>query len=376
MKDNLYYADRLFRIIADSLSGREPDLSGLAEEDFLNIISLSLKHKISGLVIYALQDVAGLPRPVSDKILSMKNVLIMSEISRMGKNHEFGLLIKKLEEEKISYHVMKGFSISRKYPKPELRTMVDTDIFVEKDDFERSCRAIEALGYKEQEEYEKSFCHLGYFKRGAYFLEQHFSLGYEKFIGLRKVSDWYDSIIKNRVVREFEGVRYTAMGDNDEFIFFFIHLKNHFLGMCANLKQILEFPMYLMAGGLDFDYIKKYIDLLELNTLVSPVMYMCRKYFGVSIPGYDGDDGKELAEKLFSDIALLNDHRLSHIGVPSFTFLPIVRIKALKPLVYLQEILRNLFVCRRGLKKSFQTARRVCDLFYSRFDLLRALGAI
>ncbi len=376
MKDNVFYADRLIRIIADALSGYAPDLAGLDADDLMNIINFSVKHKVHGLIVYALKDMASLPPEVCDRVNSLKNMIVASEIMHINKNREFKLLVGALEEARISYHVMKGYAIAKKYPAPEFRLMVDIDVFVLMQDFQRSTEVFEALGYEKQEEYEKSFCHLGYFKSGAYFLEQHFSLGYENFIGPRKMNIWYDEIVENRVRRELEGTEYTAMGDNDEFIFLFIHLKNHLLGMCGNLKMLVEFGIILKAGGLDFDYINKHLDLLELRTIASPILYLCRKYFGVTIPGFEGDDGKETAEKLLSDVALLNDHRLVHEGVPSYMFLPIVRHKISKPLVYLQEILRNLIVYKRGWKDSVDRAFRVCGIFYGRFDLLYDIGAI
>lgn len=138
------------------------------------------------------------------------------------------------EENGIDYLPLKGCNLKKLYPRPELRIMVDADILIRMEQYDRIRPIMQRLGYKEGEE---SLHELNW-SRPELHLELHKRLfaPNERDLYAYFGEGWGKAV-------QTAGRRYD-LSPEDEFLYVFTHMAKHFRYGGIGIRQILDLYIY------------------------------------------------------------------------------------------------------------------------------------
>lgn len=180
------------------------------------------------------------------------------------------------EENGIDYLPLKGCNLKAMYPKPELRIMVDADILIRLEQYDRIRSIMLSLGYKEGEEslhelnWSSPELHLELHKRlfapNESDLHAYFGEGWGKAVRTR-------------------GHRYD-LSPEDEYLYIFTHMAKHFRYGGIGLRQILDLYIYRRAKPqLDEEKILQAVEALKMAEFYRNI----RRLLTVWFEGAPGD---------------------------------------------------------------------------------------
>ncbi len=163
-------------------------------------------------------------------------------------------LLNAFDENSIDYLPLKGITIKKLYPKPEMRVMSDADILVNLSQYTKIKRVMSEIGFKESRvtDHELQWIH------PALYVELHSKLipsyneDYYAYFG----DGW-------KLASKIENSSRFTMTREDEFIYIFTHFAKHYRDAGIGIKHILDIWLY-KKNYLDLD--EKYI-ITELKKL-------------------------------------------------------------------------------------------------------------
>lgn len=244
----------IINIIKAALSGEKQVLP----EDFNlnNAFSIAKRHSISPIFYYGAIN-CGIDNsdPMMQQLFMETCMNVASSERQM---HEIKNLFMQFENEDIDYLPLKGTIIKSLYPKPEMRVMVDADILIKTEQYDKIKPLVEKMGYTEIAE---SLCELIWDKKGVLHLELH------KAITPPNVEDFYEyfgngwskakSVENNK--NRFE------LSLEDHFIFIFTHFARHYRSGGIGIKHMTDIWVYKNAyQDMDYSYIEAELKKLNL----------------------------------------------------------------------------------------------------------------
>ena len=218
---------------------------------------------------------------------------ISKDIYKKFKNHTVAVMLNNdkvikgqweltdlLEKNNVKYAILKGLSVARYYPKPELRTLGDVDFLVSKDDFDSTKQLLIDNGYDLIKE-EMNHFHCA-FKKNDVIFELHFEM-----------SEFPNTELCNNLRKELEKATKctdTAVCLNNEFsaldelfqaVSLLLHTERHISKDGIGLRQLIDFGMFIDASP-NFLINQKNIDFLKnygLYKLTTVCNCLIDKYF-------------------------------------------------------------------------------------------------
>ncbi len=171
-------------------------------------------------------------------------------------------ICKLLEDNKISYCILKGLSVARYYNKPELRTLGDVDILVSKDEFEKAKSVFLENVYTLTEEENNYHCA---FRKNDVTLELHFSMSSfpETEVGdklKQTLENATDSIVKTTSA----GVEFYSLDNLYQAVSLLLHIERHLIADGIGLRQLLDFGVFVkenpgfLSDEENIDFLKRF----------------------------------------------------------------------------------------------------------------------
>ena len=204
----------------------------------------------------------------------------------------FDRLTARFEAEGIDYMPVKGATLKRLYPQPEMRTMGDCDVLIRKQQVHEADRIMRELGYSLQE----STNHVReYINKERMVIELHIKLLPDGEIDLEPYygDGWWTA----RPVPDHPH-RYE-MRPEDHYVFLFAHFVKHFRGVGAGIKFVIDFHVFRQAyPDMDMDYIRNELEKLGLDEFYDNICRTVAVWFNDAEP----DEKTEyLTNRLFNN---------------------------------------------------------------------------
>ncbi len=182
-----------------------------------------------------------------------------------------------MERNGIWYMPLKGIMLKDMYPKMGLRQMADNDIL-----FDGDCRQSVHDWFTEQG-YEIKLYHKGnhdvYLKEPIYNFEMHLSL-----YGEHHKPEWYEYYkdVKARLLKDKDNCYGYHFSAEDYYIYFLTHGYKHYDGGGTGFPFLLDLFVYLKhkQNVMDFSYIEKELETLELTVFEHSCRELATKIFG------------------------------------------------------------------------------------------------
>ena len=270
-KEQFYQSTKEYiHLLSLYLNNKEDD-SFIVDEHLLSFfIKLSKHHSLMAMLYQALYKTKVKVDPETLKKLEPYYLNNLRKVVLFEKERKD--LYQYLNDNNIDYLPLKGIVINNYYQDKNIREFADNDILFSNGDnlikdFFVKC------GYQVKA-YRKG-CHDVYLKKPFFNYEMHRAL----FI---KNEDYpsYVKYFKNYMDRTVEKDGHEKMLKNEDFyIYFTAHTYKHYQGSGCGIRTLVDYYLYLRKEQLDFDYINKELEKLNLLEFSNNIRSLSKKIF-------------------------------------------------------------------------------------------------
>ena len=245
------------------------------------MIRLSEFHRVINLILEAAVMMPEEQQPTREVLARLKENSIATVMQDANQISEVNSLISEFEAKKISAIMLKGWIMKELYPRTDLRSRADTDIFIRTADEEKIHKIILSHGFKTVS--------YGGKKDNVYSKEPFQTLEMHK--NLFMYEDNWNEVINNKSGRQYiwnrqeklEGCEYVSQMDRE---FFYVYMVAH---MAKHLKDdggigvraFLDLWIYRNAyyNNLNMDIIRDDFESLGLTTFAEKAYTLACAWF-------------------------------------------------------------------------------------------------
>lgn len=246
-------------------------------ENFEELVKLANSHLVQNLVAEVLPTASNVPSSVVADLSEKQTLLVIKDANQES---EVLHLMKLFEENEIPVVMLKGWVMKKLYPRSDMRSMADTDIFIRQSDEQKVHDIIKSQGY--------SVVAFGgkkdnvYNKKPFVILEVHKNL----FMFEDSWNEFFNSAdsrmcIWNRI-EKISGYDYVYKMDNELFFVYMIaHIAKHLLDDGGiGVKAILDVWMFMKeTPELDLQIAFRDLEKLQLKDFANSVIELTRFWF-------------------------------------------------------------------------------------------------
>ena len=204
-------------------------------------------HEISALIyssIYVIKSLEGLSR---EELNQWKKSTFFTGVGQISHYNQVGKLLEKFNEENIDVIVLKGLVVRDLYPKPEFRTMGDSDVLVHEEDLERVTELLQELGYKLEECEDEHGAHLVFSHEKYRHVEVHWTLvNDDYFLGTK---EFEKDIWKNSMKIKIGKAEVLSLGWEDLALHLCLHMAVHIVCGGFGLRQLCDLVLLVEQKG-------------------------------------------------------------------------------------------------------------------------------
>lgn len=284
-KENEY----LLNVVKYALHDRRIDIPIPPEKlDWNKTIELATRHRISNLLFYGIEKIDGVNQSHEIPSKVLQRIMIREVITSYNQEEEAERLLEKFEAKKVYVLAIKGVKTKTYYPEADMRTMGDIDILYKDSQHEMIKKVMLDMDYEEPQENRK---HDHYYRQPFISVEMHRDL----LATDSKYYSYYDDIWKR--VEPKKGCTYIhEMSIEDEYIYTILHLIEHFKNGGVGIRFIMDIFVYQQMGNLNWDYLKRELEKLQLWDFYSNVSKLAERWFGTKDEIYTTEEEKLLDE--------------------------------------------------------------------------------
>ena len=272
--------------------------------DWNELINLSRKHKIEGLIYSALNKAELLENIDEDKVKDLKKEVFFTGVTQISNMSKLEKVFNEFSKENVPVIVLKGLVVREYYPQPEQRSMSDADIFVKAKDINKSKKILIDLGYTEIDA--EASHHIKYIKSGYPMIELHWHV--MKRDGFSDELDLFEDDIWDRTIEvKVKGAKVLSLGYEDLALHLFIHMAAHLAASGFGVRQIADLVLLVEKKGhlIDWTLFINKAEEFGFKKFIIIMFKICNILFSMDIPKemavYKIDD-EEMFESLISTI--------------------------------------------------------------------------
>lgn len=227
------------------------------EINFSRLKNLLLYHELAHF-LYVIVNKYSFFLP--DFFIFLKDTHFQQLSQYMRLHDELLNIAKEAKHKKLTFIPIKGFSYpERYYNRFGFRPLVDIDLLVKNNEFEKGVSLLQDLGYKKfllgaTEDYWKTKqCHLEFIKEDEkckIILELHWALDFK-----RNKTEILPALWNRLRKNKLDNNEFYVMGPEDTLISLVLHQRR--FGKMLNLKYICDAGILLENENLDWDYIRR-----------------------------------------------------------------------------------------------------------------------
>lgn len=272
--------------------------------DWNELMNLSRKHKIEGLIYSALNKSRLLENIDEDKVKDLKKEVFFTGVTQISNMSKLEKVFNEFSKENVPVIVLKGLVVREYYPQPEQRSMSDADIFVKAKDINKSKKILIDLGYTEIDA--EASHHIKYIKSGYPMIELHWHV--MKRDGFSDELDLFEDDIWDRTIEvKVKGAKVLSLGYEDLALHLCMHMAAHLAASGFGVRQIADLVLLVEKKGhlIDWTLFINKAEEFGFKKFIIIMFKICNILFSMDIPKemavYKIDD-EEMFESLISTI--------------------------------------------------------------------------
>lgn len=269
MKDAIQTGKQLIAMISALFNQSEFK----ANSDILvnDLYRLAKFHSLEGLVADVLTHAnIEISEDLSHTIHKAKQIAIVREATQEIEKH---LILETLEKNQIKHLVLKGSVLKYDYPSPEMRSMADIDILVEKSNLKHITPLMRNLGYEVKH---KGGNHDVYHKLPFMNIEIHHAMIDASY----QMGHYYD-FIWDKIVDVIGKTYQKKLTDEEYFIYMMAHFAKHYSVGGSGIRSVLDIWIYLRKrmNTLNWDLINDALKQLRIEQFTHQMIALANGWF-------------------------------------------------------------------------------------------------
>lgn len=251
----------------------------LSEDGWQRLIRLAQEQKMLPMIF----ETAGGSMPEALRLGCKKQVrrLVAAQTARTA---EFLSVYAALSDAGISPVVVKGIVCRALYPKPDLRSSADEDLYIPLGQYPAFHEKMLELGFQAgAPDYKNS--HEARYTRNGLLIEGHWELFPRDSSALNALNRYNAGFFARAQVRHIEGVRLLTLDDTDHMSFLLLHAYKHFINSGVGLRQICDIALWAQAYDIDWQRVKDTMSAIGGEYFAAAIFDAAEKYCGLSLPG-------------------------------------------------------------------------------------------
>ena len=265
------YIKEYIKLLSLYLNKKE-DSDFIVDQETLSFFyKLSKGHSLTAVLYKALK---GVKVNVDEKYLSKLEEHYLLNVRKVASfNKERGELYKYLNDNNIDYLPLKGIVIKDYYFDQADREFADNDILFD----EKKDKLVKDFFVKRDYEIEvfRRTNHDVYLKKPFFNFEMHRSLFGETGDNKKVVNYFKDYLTKSSIKENKE----HYLSNEDFYIYFTAHSYKHYHVSGCGIRTLVDYYLYLKNNELDFDYINKELEKIDLVDFSNQIKELSIKLF-------------------------------------------------------------------------------------------------
>lgn len=271
--------EQIIDLLNASIHNTVPKLDYSKNVEWDNLINEANAHSITGLLYPALKNIKdnNISKEVIDKL---KRYTFNEAIGQSNHIKRTAEILSLFNENNIPVIVLKGLVVREYYPKPDLRTMCDSDVIIHKNDLERVRKLLLERGFVEEED---AGHHIAFMKGGLN-LEVHWTLANESF---RKGQECFQERIWDDAMKiKVGGVDTLSLSLEDLALHLCAHMASHMAISGFGVRQLADLVLLVEHKGneIDWDEFKDKAKKSGLTQFSTGMFKVCNYLFDMEIP--------------------------------------------------------------------------------------------
>ena len=212
-------------------------------------------------------------------------------------------LVNLLVKNGVKYVILKGCAAAEYYSKPDLRSLGDVDVLIDKKDLQRVSKLLSENEYDRHKE--ENECHVVFEKQGVNF-EIHFEIsGVPYGVVGDKVREYMIDLIASARLVLGEFGEYAVPQPEHHAVILLLHMQHHMLGEGMGLRHLYDWGRFVKVTLNNPFWKEKLIPFLKdigLFTYAKVMTKTCAIYLNGALPNWANDVPTELCEDVITDI--------------------------------------------------------------------------
>ncbi len=268
--------------------------------DWHEIFKMASSHSLGGILFHQCKEL--IPETVKKKYMRQYFGNLAISVKRQ---EEIKKLINYFEGQSVSAVFMKGSVFRDFYPLPHLRSMGDIDFIIRTEQRKKTDDIlIDQMGYQRFIDNHAVWT----YSKDNIFLEVHDHMFYEHLSNQIDYRSYFDHVWEHCTNEPVFGVEsdYLFVPEvNFHFLYLMTHTAKHIINNGSGFRPYLDMVLMVKQCHLDWEWIKKELDKLELLTFTRICFAFCEYWFHVKMPlkkkQLNEDFYKKVTEKTFID---------------------------------------------------------------------------
>lgn len=246
-------------------------------ENYEELMKLASFHSVQNLIAEVLINIPDVPTLILKQLSEIQSLFIVKDANQ---DREVTDLIKLFEKNEIPVVMLKGWLIKKLYPRTDMRSMADIDIFIRQDDEHRAHDIIKSQGY--------SVVTFGGKKDNVYTKKPFLTIEVHK--NLFMYEDSWNSFFNNadsqmciwNRVNNITGYEHIYKMDNELFFVYMIaHIAKHLVDDGGiGIRAMLDVWLFIKKTlALNMDIVFRDLDKLGLKDFTSNVIELTKFWF-------------------------------------------------------------------------------------------------
>lgn len=270
---------QIIDLLNASIHNTVPKLDYSRDVDWNEVINEANEHSITGLIYPALKNIKdnNIDKDIIDKL---KKHTFYSAVRQSNHIKRTAEILKLFNENNIPVIVLKGLVVREYYPKPDLRTMCDSDVIIHKSDLERVRKLLLERGFHEEED---AGHHIAFMNAG-FNLEIHWTLANETF---RKGQECFQERIWDDAMKvKVGGVDTLSLSLEDLALHLCAHMASHMAISGFGVRQLSDLVLLVEHKGneINWNEFKEKAKKSGLTQFSTGMFKVCNYLFGMEIP--------------------------------------------------------------------------------------------
>ena len=290
-------------VSASTNASAQEAMSAMTPAQWGELLQMAVSHNVVAVVYEALGRLPAEQQPPRQVMLKFA-VMADRSIQRFRQRSAvIGELLDLYNEAGIPTMIIKGISVARLYPNPELRTFSDVDTYHFGRNREADALAAERLGVTPDDDVHH---HSKWVYKGV-LVENHYDfVNTKSHLSNRDYEQLLKAEAEKAIESEWQGRKVMFASPRFNALFLMRHMAGHYAAERVSLRHLLDWKVFVEQCGSEVDWAEVYsvYDKFKMRPFVDAVRGILVDYLGLApelLPAPQQED-KALEERIVNDI--------------------------------------------------------------------------